>query len=67
MAFSHLFIFQLRSWPCGLGSPHSDSGPDLFDLLILDLLIFDYLLFQLLHPLAFHARADTPYCADLAR
>ncbi len=50
MGFSHLFILQLKSWPFGLGPPDLDSGPDLFDLLILDFLIFD-LLFQ--HLLAF--------------
>ncbi len=48
MEFSHLFILQLRSWPRGLGPPDSDSGPDLFNLLILDLLIFDLLLEYLL-------------------
>ncbi len=48
MWFSHLFILQLRSWPRGLGTPNSDSGPDLFDLLVLDLLIFDLLLQHLL-------------------
>ncbi len=57
MGFSHLFIHQLRSWPRGLGPPDSDSGPDLFDPLILDpllqhLLAFD-LLFLHLHPSAF--------------
>ncbi len=66
MGFSHLFILQLRSWPRGLGPPDSDSGPDLFDLLIFDLLLlllpldlllqhllaFDLLLVHL-HPSAF--------------
>ncbi len=46
MGFSHLFILQLRSWPYGLEPPNLNSGPDLFDLLILDLLIFDLLLFN---------------------
>ncbi len=54
MRFSHLFIFQLKSWPRGLEPSDSDSGPNLFDLLIFDLLIFDLLLqhllaFDLLH------------------
>ncbi len=35
MGFSHLFILQLRSWHRGLGPPDLDSGPDLFDLLLL--------------------------------
>ncbi len=53
MGFSHLFIFQLRSWPCGLVPPDSDSGLDLFDLLILDLLIFDLLPFNFYIPWPF--------------
>ncbi len=60
MRFSHLFILQLRSSPRGLGPPDLDSGPDLFDLLILDLLLqhllaFDFLILDLLlqHLLAF--------------
>ncbi len=57
MGFSHLFILQLRSWHCGLGPPDSDSGPDLFDLLIFDLLLQHLLAFDLLlhslPPLAF--------------
>ncbi len=51
MEFSHLFIFQLKSWLHGLGPPDSNSGPDLFDLLILNLqhlLAFDLLLLHLL-------------------
>ncbi len=35
MGFSHLFILQLRSYHRGLGPPDSDSGPDLFDFLLL--------------------------------
>ncbi len=57
MGFSHLFILQLRSWHRCLGPPDSDSGPDLFDLLIFDLLLQHLLAFDLLllplHPLAF--------------
>ncbi len=53
MGFSHLFILQLRSWPRGLRPPDSDSGPDLFHLLILDLLIFDLLLFNFCIPRPF--------------
>ncbi len=57
MGFSHLFIFQLRSWPCGLVPPDSDSGPDLFDLLILDVLIFDLLPFNFYIPGTFMLEA----------
>ncbi len=53
MGFSHLFILQLRSWPCGLGLPDSNSGPNLFDLLILDFLMFDLLLFNFCIPRLF--------------
>ncbi len=56
MGFSHLFIFQLGSWPHGLGPPDLDSRPDIFDLLILDLLLQHLLAFDLLllplHPSA---------------
>ncbi len=57
MRFSHLFILQLRSWLRGLGPPDSDSGPDLFNLLILNFLLQHLLAFDLLllplHPSAF--------------
>ncbi len=53
MRFSHLFILQLRSWPHGLGPLDSNSGPDLFDLLIFDLLIFELLLFNFCIPRLF--------------
>ncbi len=42
MEFSHLFILQLRSWLRGLEPPDSDSGPDVFDLLIFDLLLLNF-------------------------
>ncbi len=64
MGFSHLFILQLRSWPCSLGPPDLDSRPNLFDLLIFDhqhLLAFDLLLQHLLAfdllPLPLHPSA----------
>ncbi len=53
MGFSHLFILQLRSWLHDLGPPDLDSGPNVFDLLILDFLIFDLLLFNFCIPRPF--------------
>ncbi len=61
MRFSHLFIFQPKFSPCGLGPSNLDFGSDLFDLLIFELLI------QHLHPLAFDVKADTLKCASRAR
>ncbi len=70
MGFSPLFILQLRSWHHGQGPPDSDSGPDLFDLLIFDLLLLLLsldLLLQHLHLSALDVGADTLISAGLAR
>ena len=68
--FSHLYIFQLRPWPNGLGSPDLDSKPDFFDFLIFNFLLLlqlFHLLLQHLHLLAFKIRANTPNYIDLTR
>ena len=67
MRFSHLFIFQLRSWSLDLGLPDLGSEPDLFDFLIFDLLDLLDLLILASAFLVFSVRSNTSNCVGFAR